>query len=252
MEILFNKRHFSLVFAVAFFGLSASALLAEAADAQLASGQSEIISKYLEAAGHSRPTQDESSEVEISASIPKLKKQGHLRALRQMSKLGQVTYRVLGFQGDGSVKREVISRYLEAEQQTHKQSNMGLTPANYRFRLKGERNEAGRDVYVFQVSPRKKRVGLFKGEVWLDAASYLPVYEKGRLAKNPSIFFKKVDFERAYEIRNGANVPQHLSSTIDTRIVGKVEVEVNFSNPPASVSSPPQTAPVSALARAGY
>ena len=33
--------------------------------------------------------------------------------------------------------------------------------------------------YVFQVTPRKKRAGLFKGEIWIDAATYLRVQETG-------------------------------------------------------------------------
>jgi hypothetical protein len=106
-----------------------------------------------------------------------------------------------------------------------------LTPANYKFKLKGERAVQGTEtVYMFQVSPRKKRVGLFKGEVWLDAGSYLPVLEKGRLVKNPSIFFKKVDFERAFAIKNGVSVPAHMTSTIDTRVVGKVELDINYTS----------------------
>ena len=90
------------------------------------------------------------------------------------------------------------------------------------------------DAYVFQVSPRKKRLGLFKGEVWLDAKTYLPILEKGRLVKNPSVFFRKVDFERDFEIQNGAAVPAHMSSTIDTRLVGKINLNVAYSNPTAS------------------
>lgn len=230
-EFILKRLSISFVCALACLAVKASAASPDPAEQQLAAAQSEILSKYLQAtARNSVPDQPESAEVEISASIPKLKKQGHLHALRKISKVGQITYRVLGFQGDGSVKREVIARYLEAEQQTRNTASMALTPANYKFKLKGERYETDRDVYVFQVSARKKKTGLFKGEVWLDANSYLPVFEKGKLVKNPSIFFKKVEFERAYTIRDGNPVTQHLSSTIDTRIVGKVELDVNFSN----------------------
>ena len=66
--------------------------------------------------------------------------------------------------------------------------------------------------------------------MWLDAATYLPVYEKGRLVKNPSIFFKRVDFERAYSIENGIPVPVRMASVIKTRLVGKIELNVNYSN----------------------
>jgi hypothetical protein len=54
--------------------------------------------------------------------------------------------------------------------------------------------------------------------------------EKGRFVKNPSIWFKKVEFERSFRIQNGIAVPQNLSSTIDARLIGKVELYINYSN----------------------
>jgi len=190
-------------------------------------GATAIIDKYVEAT-HLQPV-EHAMEVNINASVPQLKKHATLRALRKISNVGKITYRVLGFQGDNSVKKEVISRYLQAEQQSQGDPTVMLTPANYKFKLKGRRRiEAGATAYIFQVAPRKKRMGLFKGELWLDANSFLPVLEKGRLVKSPSIFFKKVDFERAFSINNGISVPAHMTSTIDTRIVGKVELDVRY------------------------
>jgi hypothetical protein len=168
--------------------------------------------------------------VEIEASVPQLKQHGKLRALRRISKLGIITYRVLGFQGDNTVKKDVIARYMQAEQQSQGNPKLTLSPANYKFKLKGRKQLGGSEAYVFSVAPLKKRAGLFKGELWLDSGSFLPVLEKGRLVKNPSIFFRKVDFERAFAIQNGASVPAHMTSTIDTRIVGKVELDVNYTS----------------------
>jgi hypothetical protein len=185
-----------------------------------------IISKYLEATNLQPAAR--SMEVDINASVPQLQQHGRLRALRKISNVGKITYRILGFQGDNNVKKEVIGRYLQAEQQSQGDASLLLTPANYKFKLKGRQMEKGMDAYVFQVAPRKKRAGLFKGEVWLDATSYLPVLEKGRLVKNPSIFFKKVEFERAFAIQNGVSTPAHMTSTIDTRIVGRVELDINY------------------------
>ncbi len=195
------------------------------------SDSSAILNKYIEATqGHENDLRGASMDVEISASVPKLKQHGHLRALRKISKVGQITYRVLGFQGDNNIKSQVIGRYLEAESQSQGDMSLALIPANYKFKYKGEKTRSGKQVYVFQVSPHKKKVGLFKGEIELDAASYLPVMEKGRFVKNPSIFFKKVDFERTFNIQNGVAVPQNMSSTIDARLIGKVELDISYSN----------------------
>ncbi len=169
-------------------------------------------------------------EVEINASVPKLRESGRLRALRVMSRFGRISYRVLGFQGSNTVKSQIIARYLQAEEQSQGDARLAITPANYRFKLKGRRaTDSRQDVYVFGLAPRKSSVGLFRGEIWLDAATYLPVLEKGRLAKSPSLFFKRVDFEREFSIQDGKAVPHSMNSTISTRIVGKVELNVNYS-----------------------
>ncbi len=213
----------AIILGVSFFSVRAD--VGDASEDQAGPSQA-IIGKYLEASVL-QPAQ-RSMEVEIDASVPQLQEHGRLRALRKISNVGKITYRVLGFQGDNNVKKEVIARYLQAEQQTQSDPGLTLTPANYKFKLKGRLTGRGLNAYVFQVGPRKKRAGLFKGELWLDSNSYLPVLEKGRLVKNPSIFFKKVEFERAFVIQNGASVPAHMTSTIDTRIVGKVELDINY------------------------
>ncbi len=169
-------------------------------------------------------------QVDIAASVPKLKENGKLRALRKISQVGQITYRIVSFQGDSTVKNQVIARYLEAEQHGQGDQDIAITPENYKFKYRGEKTSpSGGRAYVFQLSPNRKRVGLFKGELWLDTQSYLPIFERGRLVKNPSIFFKQVDFERGFSIQNGRSIPSYISSTINTRLVGKVELQVNFS-----------------------
>ena len=211
---------------------AAGVLKADVDDDQENATSSQILSKYLQVSQTEEDSlRGASMEVEINASIPKLKENGKLHALRKISKVGQITYHVLGFQGDNTVKNQVIARYLQAEQQGQGDGTLAITEANYKFKYKGEKDTtAGQSVYVFSLNPRKKKVGLFKGEMWLDSQTCLPVFEKGRLVKNPSIFFKKVDFERAFAIRNGVPIPSYMNSTIDTRLIGKVEISINYSN----------------------
>lgn len=183
---------------------------------------------------------DASMDVQIEAALPKLKKYGRLHALRHISALGRVTYERLFFEGDGTVKNQVIARYLAAEVEAQKDQSpsLAVTPENYKFKYRGQSELQGRSSYVFQVTPKKKRVGLFKGEVWIDATTYLRVREEGYLVKNPSIFLKKVAFVRRYEIRDGISVPLQVQSVVDTRLVGKAELTIDFSN--FSVDAPTQ------------
>jgi negative regulator of sigma E activity len=126
----------------------------------------------------------------------------------------------------------VIERYLTAENEAQQDESeaLAITPANYKFQYKGQNQIEGRTIHVFQVTPKKKLRGLFKGEVWIDAATYLPVQESGYLIKSPSIFVKKVAFVRKFEIRDGVSVPLQVQSTVDTRLFGKAELTVDFTN----------------------
>ena len=181
-----------------------------------------------------------SMDVEIEANLPNLQKQGRLHALRRISRLGRITYEALRFEGDKSVKSNIIARYLavETEAQSADQSLLAVTPANYKFRFKGHSGEGENQIYIFQLTPRKKRVGLFKGELWIDAASCLPVRESGRLVKTPSIFLKRVEFVREYYIRGGVAVPLQIASTLETRLVGRAEVTVHYRNVELAGDSP--------------
>lgn len=169
-------------------------------------------------------------DMEIDAKLPKLRKAGRFNALRSVSKLGQITYAGLKFIGDGTVKKDVIGRYLAAENEAKDVAQLAITPANYKFKYKGLGADGEHLVHVFQITPRKKSVGLFKGELWLDAQTCLPVRESGRFVKSPSIFLKKIEFVREYDIVDGISIPRHIESKVDTRLWGTAEMSINFSN----------------------
>jgi hypothetical protein len=227
-----TKTIWALIFGLVTLSSSLPAFTGDPGGAAEDPETARIISKYVAASqAPSSSLRGVSMEVDISASVPELQKHGKLHALQNISKLGQITYKVLGFQGDDTVKKDVIARYLTAEQQSQSDNSMAVIPANYKFKFKGKRDlPAGNSAYVLQVAPKKKAVGLFKGEIWLDAESCLIIFEKGRLVKNPTVFFKRVDFERAFEIQNGVAVPQHMNSIIDTRLVGKIELNIDYSH----------------------
>src|SRR5665213_824789 len=197
-----------------------------AADVRLA-----IVDKYVDATH----VQEESlrglqMEVNIDAKLPKLEKHGKLRALRKISLLGKITYKALGFSGDNTVKQEVITRYLAAESAGRENGTIAITPANYKFRYAGRIIQNNVTMLILQVTPRKKAVGLFKGDIWIDAATGMPLREAGQFVKTPSLFLKKIAFVREYQIRDGVAYPLHIQSTVDTRIVGRAELDISVSN----------------------
>ena len=192
--------------------------------------EEELVNKYVVANQQQQDAlKGETLEVDIDASVPKLKKQGKLHALKNVSKLGKITYHALGFGGDNMVKTEVIARYLSAEVQANKDdANLAVTPQNYKFKYKGMENIDGRDVYLLHVTPRQKKVGFFKGDLWLDRETYMPVQESGSFVKTPSIFLKKMQFVRKYDIQNGLSVPQRIRAKAEVRFIGPIELNINF------------------------
>ena len=193
-----------------------------------------VLQRYCAATrGQDQLMQASSMDIEIAASLPKLKKHGKLLALRRVSALGRITYEKLRFEGDGTVKKQIINRYLsaEAEAQQEPSLSIALTPENYKFKYKGKTRLEGRDTHLFEVSPKHKRQGLFQGQLWIDAATYLRVQESGYLVKSPSILLKKVAFIRTYQIRDGISVPRQEQSVVDTRLgVGRAEMTIDFRN----------------------
>jgi len=209
----------------------AAPICLRAGAAEADDSNSEIVTRYLDA----RRTQAEAlkgvqMEASIDAKLPKLEKQGRMRVLRKISRLGKISFRMLGFQGDTTIKQEVIARYLSVESESDDKPDISVTPDNYKFHLKTTISENGHRTYVYQLTPKRKAVGLFKGELWLDGETGMPLRESGQLVKNPSIFLKKIAFVHDYQIQDGVAIPKHIQSTVDTRIAGRAELSIEFSN----------------------
>jgi len=201
-------------------------LAAAAIETEDTSGQ-DILGKYFQAKETQKAAlRGVQMEVDINAELPKQEKHGTLHALRSISKLGKITYKALGFSGDNQIKTDVIARYLSEETKTH---DNAITPANYKFKYKGSMDQDGLRVHVFELSPRKKAEGLFRGYLWLDAATAMPVRETGRPVKT-SLLVKKMEFVQDYEIRDGIAIPKHFQGSADLRIFGRAELRIDYSN----------------------
>lgn len=217
---------------IASIGLAIPGLILSAPPASTDDANMEIVGKYLDATRTQQSAlRGAQMEMDVHANLPRLGKSGTLRALRTISKFGKITYKALGFSGDNTVKQEVIARYLQAESDARENGSIAISPQNYKFHLKAtlERDDQPK-IFIFQLTPKKKVIGLFKGELWLDGATGMPVREAGEFVKSPSVFLKKVEFVRDYEIRDGVAIPSHIESTVDTRLIGKAELSILFTN----------------------
>jgi hypothetical protein len=167
--------------------------------------------------------------VEIEAALPKLDKQGHLRAIRRLLPLGKPDYQVVEIAGDQTVTKQVIGRYLSAEVHaaTIPASSVAITPANYKFRYKCAVTSGGSQIYVFLIVPRKKREGLINGELWIDGETGAVVRQSGYLVEKPSIFVKRVNVIQETAIRDGSAEERVTHLSVDTRLVGRAELTIH-------------------------
>ena len=66
--------------------------------------------------------------------------------------------------------------------------------------------------------------------------------QSGRFVKTPSIFLKRIEFVKEYEIHDGFSVPRQIRSVVDTRLVGPAELTIDFRN--VSLAGRPEAASV--------
>ncbi len=140
-----------------------------------------------------------------------------------------LAFKAVRFTGDSFVKTNVITRLLQSEVDHLQKDDPALnaiSPANYKFSYKGTNELQGRMVHVYQVKPREKRVGLFKGRIYVDVYTGSLVRAEGRPVKSPSIFIKKVDFVQDYADIGPFTLPVHVHSEATARIVGRAIVDV--------------------------
>jgi hypothetical protein len=180
--------------------------------------------RYLRTSG--TPAWDVES-VDVHASLPRLEKSGRFQAIRSVAPAG-FNYEVLEVSGDRTVKQQVIVRYLNAEERASQMpaSSVAVTADNYKFAYKGLVYDEERPAYAFRMTPRKKRDGLMKGELWLDAATGLPVRRAGYLVKSPSVWVKRVAVTQEYSLHDSRVESRLTHIVVDTRLVGRAELIV--------------------------
>jgi hypothetical protein len=212
--------------------LSALTFARGAGGAQAEDSATAMVSKFLDAQKiQQQALRGVQMQADIDAQLPKLKEQGRWQLLRVVSQMGKITFKRLSdFVGDKTVQHEVIEKYLKMEADSTGDTSYAINPQNYKFRRKTIMTQDNSRVWVFELTPRRKAVGLFKGELWLDGATAMPLKETGTFVKTPSIFLKKVAFVNEYKLQDGISVPSHIECHVDTRIAGRADLDIHFSN----------------------
>jgi hypothetical protein len=165
----------------------------------------------------------------IRAELPETAQQGEFELQRHFEAPRTLQFTALHYTGDGFVKTNVITRLLQSEVDHVKQDDNALTAisnANYKFSFKGTTEIHGRLTHVYQLKPRKKRPGLFKGRLYLDAHTGSIVRAEGSVVKSPSFFVKKIEFVQDYEDIGNFTFPTHIHTNALARVIGRTVVDI--------------------------
>lgn len=184
------------------------------------------LDRYIATCSHATAWTTET--IEVDASLPKLAEHGRLAAIRELLSPGRPEYHVLAAEGDRTVRQQVIARYLSAEAESANlaPASVAITPVNYRLRYTASISDGGALTYVFEMSPRKKRPGLIRGQLWIDAATGLAVRQTGYLVRTPSIFIRRIHVTRDTLLRDGVAYAKTTHLEIETRLVGRADLTI--------------------------
>jgi hypothetical protein len=209
---------------------SVNARASDSAEILLTASPALAFARYVALLNQRSPF-DESGPVavDIAAALPRLGKRACLSAIRRTGASERGEYQVLHIEGDSTVKLQVIARYLSGQAQAEALplSSAPITPTNYKFHYFGSTRTMGTLLYVFQIRPRKKRVGLIQGLLWIDAVTGIAVHQAGHFAKTPSVLIRRIDITRDTSLHDGFSYVRTTHAVVYTRLpVGRAELTI--------------------------
>jgi hypothetical protein len=125
----------------------------------------------------------------------------------------------------GRLGQMIVRRILASEVEITKDyASTDLSQENYGFRFTREEDLSGHRCYVLELLPRRKDKHLLRGNVWVDAHTYLLRRFEGQPAKNPSWWVRDVQVALAYGNVGGMWLQTASKSTAKARILGPYTV----------------------------
>jgi hypothetical protein len=130
-------------------------------------------------------------------------------------------YAIQQTNGTGLGER-IVRRALESEAEVVKDYSLtDISLNNYDFRFVGEQNLSGQRCHVLELLPRRKDKNLLRGNIWVDANTYLLHRVEGEPAKNASWWLRDVRIALFYGDVAGMWLATASEATANVRILGQ-------------------------------
>jgi hypothetical protein len=144
----------------------------------------------------------------------------------------KLEFSVVSEYGSKLLLNRVLLKLLDSEREAfHDQSQIELSPANYRFNSQGLEQTSGDDpFYVLGVTPKKENKFLYRGKVWIDAHDFALAKMEGQPAKSPSFWIKETQIDSNWQKVDGFWLIQHSRSVSHIRMGGMATLTIDYSD----------------------
>jgi hypothetical protein len=116
----------------------------------------------------------------------------------------------------------IVRQMLEHETEIGRNNaSTDLSPANYGLRYLREEELDGRRCYVLGMVPRRNDKSLLRGQIWVDAVTYLLRRTEGEPARSPSWWLKDARLVLVYSDVGGMWLQTSSESSADVRFLGR-------------------------------
>ena len=168
----------------------------------------------------------------------------HMQVKASYTAPGTKKFTVISESGSGLIRKHVLHRLLESEQEAisnaAKREAVALTTANYRFSLLGCTPGESRPLYVMSVQPLRETKFLYRGTIWIDSQDFAVTRIEAEPAKNPSFWTLRSRIHHEYQKIDEFYLPTSNRTVTDVRLGGKAILTIRYQDyklPEQSASS---------------
>jgi hypothetical protein len=149
-----------------------------------------------------------------------------------MGAAGAVHSQVMSIEGSQTIQKRVFRKILEAEAEAVPRfEESSIRPENYRFQFEKLDCWAGRENYVFRISPIRKHKFSVEGSVWIDRTDLQIARIAGTPAKRPSFWTLRVNIDKQYRKQRALWLPEKLLSESSIFLAGKSALQITYAYP---------------------
>jgi len=149
------------------------------------------------------------------------------------TRTGEKQYEILSMTAEG-LQKKVFLKLLEAEVESSEsdkgEGDASITSANYDFALAGTQMMNGKEYVVVHLKPKRKSKFLLAGKAWIDPAENAIVKVEGQTARSLSFWIGKPQITQSFRKVDGVWVSATNQSVSDVRLLGRTELDIEFSD----------------------